>query len=584
MGGSNPQLIDGNVYGSNPNIVLTGHSLGGGLAGLMGALYGQQAVVFDNMRFETAATTIYNDATRPTDNGMPNDNHPAALASYYGTSPVRPLNYSGISGYQLDGQFLQPWSTGVVVGNGYVPQMNPFNMNHSMSLLVLTMYAEDPTNVAGSGWKDTIGSLYPQLFNNSIAEAIGFTFGGLGSLSEKMRDMIAYSVLDGGVMPFGNAAAHSLFDDANDIATLFSSYSNNLAAFGTEQGDLTELGLSQIAVQFAGTQAAYAVLANGVSQFGVIADSSNGLLVSVDSDAAARHAPKSVVGMSSIASLAGVLATGGSGLMPAVASAILDEVDFLLFGKGGEASVDLAASFLTSGDRLSNPATAGALVIGTTAEDQVTGGAGNDVIITGAGTDTLTGGEGNDALFAGLEGEEDTDILNGEAGNDLLYAGGGLDTVIGGDGGDSLFGGSGSDVLIVGNIDGSSGTTGDNEIIDGGAEEDYLILTSGMGSTVTVQGNHPEDRLLIHSSLLGENAPGGEGDYPLFLLSGGVFLVTATAFENTFEGVVGGNVNANFLDDAVDPVRVWYYSTQPFNTPTFVTTSNGMIQRQHPTH
>ncbi|MCB9709578.1 MAG: hypothetical protein H6749_00135 [Nitrospiraceae bacterium] len=37
---------------------LTGHPLGGGLAGLIGALYHEDAVLFDNMPFELAATSV----------------------------------------------------------------------------------------------------------------------------------------------------------------------------------------------------------------------------------------------------------------------------------------------------------------------------------------------------------------------------------------------------------------------------------------------------------------------------------------------------------------------------------------------
>ena len=37
------------------NITLTGHSLGGGLAGLLGALYGREALIFDHMAFEGGA-------------------------------------------------------------------------------------------------------------------------------------------------------------------------------------------------------------------------------------------------------------------------------------------------------------------------------------------------------------------------------------------------------------------------------------------------------------------------------------------------------------------------------------------------
>jgi Protein of unknown function (DUF2974) len=65
VGGVDPVLIDGDIYGTSHNVVLTRHSLGGGLAGFLASLYGQEAVVFDNMRFSTAVTTVYNDATNP---------------------------------------------------------------------------------------------------------------------------------------------------------------------------------------------------------------------------------------------------------------------------------------------------------------------------------------------------------------------------------------------------------------------------------------------------------------------------------------------------------------------------------------
>jgi len=46
------------------SVTLTGHSLGGGLAGLVGALYHQKATLFNNMPFELAAQEAYTAATR----------------------------------------------------------------------------------------------------------------------------------------------------------------------------------------------------------------------------------------------------------------------------------------------------------------------------------------------------------------------------------------------------------------------------------------------------------------------------------------------------------------------------------------
>ena len=40
------------------NVSVTGHSLGGGLAGLVGSLYGLSGDLFDNMTFETTAATV----------------------------------------------------------------------------------------------------------------------------------------------------------------------------------------------------------------------------------------------------------------------------------------------------------------------------------------------------------------------------------------------------------------------------------------------------------------------------------------------------------------------------------------------
>ncbi len=106
------------------SVTFTGHSLGGGLAGLMAGLYGKQAVVFDNMAFRDAAAWTYRQATTPFHPGVVDPltgqagpaeanilYQPTLDTFYHGTNPVVP-NFNGISGYRMDGQFLNFQSDG----------------------------------------------------------------------------------------------------------------------------------------------------------------------------------------------------------------------------------------------------------------------------------------------------------------------------------------------------------------------------------------------------------------------------------------------------------------------------------------
>lgn len=52
-------VIGSNVDPFLANVEFTGHSLGGGLAGMMASLYNKKAVVFDNMPFQLASLGAY---------------------------------------------------------------------------------------------------------------------------------------------------------------------------------------------------------------------------------------------------------------------------------------------------------------------------------------------------------------------------------------------------------------------------------------------------------------------------------------------------------------------------------------------
>ncbi|MGH9875698.1 MAG: hypothetical protein ACRD9S_24845, partial [Pyrinomonadaceae bacterium] len=135
---------------NNPDVTFTGHSLGGGLAGLMGSLYGREAVVFDNMAYGAAAQGVYYNATHPVVpeaiadlvTYVPNPRYQSTLDTYYRNAPVQPPDSSHVSGYQVSGQVLQgTQSTGTALGSDLHLGMwlSTFQL-HSMSLLVTLMY------------------------------------------------------------------------------------------------------------------------------------------------------------------------------------------------------------------------------------------------------------------------------------------------------------------------------------------------------------------------------------------------------------------------------------------------------------
>jgi hypothetical protein len=86
------------------NISLTGHSSGGGLAGLVGGLYGKYGALFDNMGFEGAASFARAIADLPPDDQFYN----AALAALiYGNASPWAVNFSHLLPTYVQGEGVQ---------------------------------------------------------------------------------------------------------------------------------------------------------------------------------------------------------------------------------------------------------------------------------------------------------------------------------------------------------------------------------------------------------------------------------------------------------------------------------------------
>jgi serralysin len=238
-------------WGTTAHVSLTGHSLGGGLAGYIAALNGDTAYAFDAMPFEFAAEGRYgqihgflgslfsNPASRysgihmvPTAGEVlstiralaPPVEAVAALAQFGPvTGPLAIANAaSGIAAEQQ-----------AVLGAGVNFGLSATTL-HSASLVVLLQYASDNAHTA---WTAAASSLMTPLFDASIASAVGIagasSDGTVGSghwaASDKMKAMIGYSAVTDAT-GYGNTAIQALFN-AGDVNGL----STNTAASGELQ-------------------------------------------------------------------------------------------------------------------------------------------------------------------------------------------------------------------------------------------------------------------------------------------------------------------------------------------------------------
>jgi hypothetical protein len=137
------------------NVTLTGHSLGGGLAGLIASIYGKDARIFDPMAFSAAASNLFAAAkTTEFSQGGTGVIRPDMRNLYYLGFEPDPIDTGGIKSYAVDGQFL----TGLPAASSSFLAVPAFNLGfsgildsfqrHSQALLVIRMYADGLTQVA----------------------------------------------------------------------------------------------------------------------------------------------------------------------------------------------------------------------------------------------------------------------------------------------------------------------------------------------------------------------------------------------------------------------------------------------------
>jgi Ca2+-binding RTX toxin-like protein len=194
-------------------------------------------------------------------------------------------------------------------------------------------------------------------------------------------------------------------------------------------------------------------------------------------------------------------------------------------------------------------------------DDILEGRAGADILDGGDGADTasyvsstfgvtvdLAGGNayGGDAIgdtlvsIENLRGSNSDDIFIGNDTENRLEGRGGDDTLVGGEGVDALYGGAGSDLLIAGTLTDTaagSGTGGAPEIIEGGADDDYIVLSDADSDTITINGGDTSDHLLLTPHMT-ERESDSDGSLPLIEIVGGWASTTGSYYLDYNGGLI----------------------------------------------
>lgn len=434
--------------GSLSKVLLTGHSLGGGLAGYIGSIADEPSMVFDNMPYAAAAlnrVVLENVSRGVTDFisfftggsssalvGLPNASAVTALStSGEILSAVRALELTagsfgegaavtailtpviGIIPATLAGAAAGTEAVAIALQQTTLPTLDPHanilipsagvaGQLHSAALLVLLQFARDHSF---TDWQGVGPQLFKAYFDDSLAASLGL------SNAANMLSEIAYSAIDSGERPFGDTGIRALLNDADDLGKLY-----NLSSSTALNSENVKSDLVNITVEYAGwlakntdTKLAHD---SGIVTFNLGSGSLN-----VDlSDSAWKlsgNRPNTIVGPEDI------INTALDGLIPPTGTRQVHDIVIATRDSGATLK---AESSLASGE--------GALLVGGRGDDTLTGSTGNDILIGGVGNDRLIGGAGQDTLNGG-PGHDTADYLHegGPNGIKVIYSAPGTATV-----------------------------------------------------------------------------------------------------------------------------------------------------------
>jgi Ca2+-binding RTX toxin-like protein len=490
------------VFEGAPNVVLTGHSLGGGLAGYIGSLNGSRAVLFNHMPFEEAAVLrwLQENAAR----GVTN------LATLFDGSAL-PLvaapDASSITGISTDDEILEffranlplgtaaalstvygPFALGIAAAAGVLRGERgqiSFDSHsnraalplHSQGLLVSLMFAEENDH---TDWQSIGVPLIAAFFDKEISEEIGFgdpvKVPGYFDPATKLQTAIAYTVIDEGQEPFGSVAIRAWFDDADELGKAVSETDGLVADFADS--------LSRIITQYAG-ELAFRAEDVAAKEEGVITVAADGSSLAVDLSQTTWAFTSGYLGVGSDQGPTRILGR----------DEIFNDLKGIEFLTGGDSKEAIAFDDLYGAD--------GEKRFGRLVFDLVDDGAPQTLPAPGAASDAIS-------FFAGTTGGDD--VRGADADHDeVIYGGDGNDTLRGRGGKDLLLGGDGDDRLEL-------GWSGDGAAV-GGNGKDIASLQSDLeataGVTITALRARDDDGVEIDVSYQG-GVQSGNATHRLF--------------------------------------------------------------------
>src|SRR5262245_54223946 len=420
------------VQAANPtaNITFTGHSLGGGLAALMGVFFGKRAVTFDQAPFANSAEL--NLLTPNVAANLKAD----LLARGYSETVLQGLtdflnlrvvtggipNASLVDSINVQGEFVSgvPWNIPDRIG---IPVNIPnsasgvsgFNL-HSQALLTAfvqslqTAAPQQTLNDVTFKLTDLMGMIFSRdlyLFdtdtsNPNFLERLVRHEAGMGQALPADRMVTRFTsgicklAQDGGLTM---SEGTSIFGNLNNVSKALIAFAMQMYYEDTANAtnankelftDLATAGIGSGGVQFDRTDVS-ATLGNTK---GYTLYFQNYLNSSVFTDTECQ-------------------------LIQSLLSTLHDW--YVQAGTSGMTATDThnRGAFMLGGSGVDHLA-------GGTQDDLLVGNGGSDVLIGGAGRDILLGQPGNDVLEGGADG----DILVGGLDNDILRGGTGLDTYI----------------------------------------------------------------------------------------------------------------------------------------------------------